>query len=67
LNGKPGRSTYATALRKAEVITKNEEKDIGAWAAQRNEAAHGQFDDLTSVRAKIMVDGVNLFMSRHRE
>jgi len=31
---------------------------------QRHEAAHGQFDNLTTARAQIMVDGINLFMAQ---
>jgi hypothetical protein len=35
-------------------------------AGQRNEAAHGQFENLSKQRARIMVDGINLFMQKRR-
>ncbi|GAA4234995.1 hypothetical protein GCM10022254_41190 [Actinomadura meridiana] len=41
-----------------------EVKDITAWAGQRNDAAHGQFDSLSKARAQIMIDGINLFIQQ---
>src|SRR5439155_5035765 len=62
--GKPGLASYAAALRQGAVIDKQDEKDITAWAGQRNEAAHGEFEKLSRERAQIMVDGLNLFMRK---
>jgi hypothetical protein len=62
---KPSLPTYADALRKADVITRQDNKDITTWADQRNDAAHGNFDSLTFDRARLMVDGIELFMRRH--
>jgi len=62
LSGRPGLSTYAVALRKTGVLSARDEKDITAWAALRNEAAHGHFDDLGRDRAKLQFEGINLFM-----
>lgn len=62
VKGKPGLATYATALRSAEALTVQDVKDVTAWAGQRNEAAHGDFDKLSRPRAQILVDGINLFM-----
>ena len=67
LVGKPGISSYATALQKSDKLNRGEVKDITAWADQRNDAAHGHFDDLTRPRALIMVDGINLFTRSHTE
>jgi hypothetical protein len=39
-----------------------EQKDVTSWAGHRNEAAHGEFDKLSHDRARLMVDGINLFM-----
>ncbi|CUR59665.1 hypothetical protein NOCA1190025 [metagenome] len=61
---KPSLSTWADALRAAGVLTQSEVKDITAWAGHRNEAAHGQFVELSKQRAQLMVDGINLFMQR---
>jgi hypothetical protein len=63
--GKPGISAYADALRKADLLTRGDVKEITAWADLRNEAAHGHFDDLSRERTRIMVDGINFFISRH--
>jgi len=62
LTGRPGISAYANALRKSEYLSAQDVKDVTAWAGQRNEAAHGQFERLSRARAQIMVDGINLFM-----
>ena len=63
--GRPGIQAYAEALRKVEVLSAQDVKDITAWAGQRNAAAHGQFEQLSLDRARLMVDGVNLFMRQH--
>ena len=60
--GKPGLNAYAAALKSASVLTTQDVKDITSWAGQRNEAAHGDFANLSPERAQIMVDGINLFM-----
>jgi hypothetical protein len=60
--GRPGISAYASALRGHGDISAQDMKDVTAWAGQRNEAAHGNFDLLTCERAQIMVDGINLFV-----
>jgi hypothetical protein len=53
-------------LRKSGYLSAQDIKDVTAWAGQRNEAAHGQFERLTHERAQIMVDGINLFIL-HRQ
>jgi len=60
--GKPGINTYAAVLRKADLLSAQDLKDITAWAGMRNDAAHGHFDSISIDRARIMVDGINLFM-----
>lgn len=62
---KPSISTYATALRTAELITAQEMKDVTAWAGLRNDAAHGHFDRIELANARLMQQGVNLFMQKH--
>lgn len=65
--GKPGMNSYASALRSAGDITAQDVKDVTAWAGQRNEAAHGEFEQLSRQRAQIMVDGINLFLRQKLE
>jgi hypothetical protein len=63
---KRGLDTYAQVLRENESITKQDQKDITSWAGLRNQAAHGQWDEVNDKkRILIMLEGVNLFMRRH--
>lgn len=62
-NRKPGINNYTAILRKADKLTKQDEKDITSWAGIRNSAAHGQFDEIADgQRVRLMLDGVNLFI-----
>lgn len=62
VKGQPGINTYASALAKADHLTKQNAKDITSWAGIRNDAAHGDFDALSRERAGLMIQGVNLFL-----
>lgn len=62
--GKPGINSYGAALRTAEVISAQDLKDITSWAGLRNHAAHGEFDQVQIERARLMADGINLFMRK---
>ncbi|MCW3491546.1 hypothetical protein [Dethiobacter alkaliphilus] len=63
---KPSIDVYAKILRESNLITKQDMKDITSWAGIRNNAAHGNWDEVKDkLRIKIMLEGVNLFMSRH--
>jgi hypothetical protein len=65
MTGKPSIGTYADALRAASVITAQEVKDVTSWAGMRNNAAHGQFDQIELANARLMAQAVNLFMQKH--
>jgi hypothetical protein len=66
-NQKPGLSTYASALYKAELIEKQDVKDITSWAGIRNAAAHGEWDQVDDPkRIRLMLEGVNLFQRRYK-
>lgn len=60
--GKDGIDKFAKALRAAELIDKNDKKDIDSWAGTRNDAAHGLWDKITRERAGLMLAGVSLFI-----
>ncbi len=63
---KLGLDSYAKILRKAELITKQDIKDITAWSGLRNHAAHGEWDEVRDkTRISIMLEGVNLFMRKY--
>ena len=62
-NSKPGIDAYSQSLRKAELIDKQDAKDIAAWGGTRNQAAHGEWDKVADhARIRLMLEGVNLFM-----
>jgi hypothetical protein len=62
VTGDPSLAKYAAALRRAGVLTANDEKDVLAMAGTRNDAAHGHFDRISPERARLMADHVNLFI-----
>jgi len=57
---------YCKVLRESELITKQDAKDITAWAGIRNHAAHGEWEEVTDKnRIRLMLEGVNLFMRKY--
>lgn len=60
---KPSIDAYAKVLRGAEMISKQDVKDITSWAGSRNHAAHGEWTEVADRgRVRLMLEGVNLFM-----
>lgn len=65
-NRKPSLDSYATTLREADFISKQDMKDIASWGGIRNHAAHGEWEELGGKpRVSIMLEGVNLFMRKY--
>jgi len=65
-NRKPGLESYTAVLRDAELITKQDAKDITSWGGLRNHAAHGEWADVSDKqRVALMLEGVNLFMRKY--
>ncbi len=63
---KPSLQNYASVLRGADLITKQDVKDITAWGGTRNSAAHGKWDEVSDKnRITLMLEGVNLFMRKY--
>ena len=52
-------------LYEKDIITKQDLKDITSWAGIRNEATHGNFDEVND-RKRVLnaIEGVNLFMRK---
>lgn len=63
-DGKGSISNYAKTLRAAELLSKQDAKDIEQMGGLRNAAAHGEFEDLSRERAGLMEQQVNLLL-RH--
>ncbi len=47
------------------VYSKNEQKQITAWAGIRNDAAHANFGSYTGEQVKLMIAGIRDFLNRH--
>lgn len=62
VSGSATLAKYAAALRRGDVLTANDEKDVIAMAGTRNDAAHGNFEMISPERARLMADQVNLFI-----
>jgi len=66
IQGKPSIDSYAKAIKGEELISKQDMKDITAWAGLRNHAAHGEWDEVSNKeRIKVMLESVNLFMRKY--
>lgn len=61
---RPSIDAYAHALRRAEVLNKQDIKNVTHMAGLRNEAAHGMHDALGREGAVLMEQQVNLFLAR---
>jgi hypothetical protein len=65
-NRKPSIDAYTGCLREADLITKQDAKDITSWGGIRNHAAHGEWDEVGDKhRVRLMLEGINLFMRRY--
>ena len=52
-------------LKKAEVYNEMKAKQLRAWVAVRNHAAHGDFDQFTRGDVEQMIQGINTFLADH--
>lgn len=58
--------TYIKILKEVDLITKQDFKDITAWAGLRNHAAHGEWEEVSDKQTiSLMLQGVNLFMRKY--
>lgn len=64
--GKPiSINTITTELRKAEVFSLSQEKQLNAWQNIRNDAAHGDYDKVELNQIRPMIDGIRNFMIQY--
>jgi hypothetical protein len=63
--GRAGISSYTNALREVGAISAQEVKDLASWAGMRNNAAHGDFGQIELPNARLMAQGINLFIQKH--
>ncbi|HRH47136.1 MAG TPA: hypothetical protein PLP23_00215 [Panacibacter sp.] len=65
---KPSIASYASALKKANLIDQQDVRDISSWGGIRNNAAHGQWESVGSrEKIEIMLLGVNLFIKKYSD
>lgn len=61
---KPKLDTMNAELAKVGAYSKNDQKQVSAWAGLRNDAAHGNYTNYGSAEVKLMVAGIREFISR---
>lgn len=65
-DGEPKKATVLNAdLAKAEVYSKLEARQIDAWQAIRNAAAHGEYGKYDHPQVALLITGVRDFMVKH--
>lgn len=62
---KPKLDTMNADLAKAGAYSKNDQKQVTAWAGLRNDAAHGNYTNYGPAEVKLMVAGIRDFISRN--
>jgi hypothetical protein len=62
---KPKLDTMNADLARAGAYNKNDQKQVTAWAARRNDAAHGNYSNYGHAEVKLMVAGIRDFISRN--
>src|SRR5690606_2945274 len=58
-------SALIDALKKRGVYNELTAKQLRAWAAVRNHAAHGNFDEFDRMQVESMIKGIGIFLSQH--
>jgi hypothetical protein len=64
--GKPKKADQLNAdLKKASVYSNLDSKSITSWLDLRNKAAHGKYSEYTIEQVKLMIQGIQDFMTRN--
>ena len=64
--GKPKKADALNAeLKIARIYTLSDQKQITAWLAIRNDAAHGNYEKYTKEQVQLLIDGVRNFITRY--
>lgn len=64
LEGRASIGAFAKLLRRADLLTAQDVKDLEQCAGLRNSAAHGEFDDLSRERSGLMEQQTNILLAR---
>ena len=60
-----GMNALVDALKRRQVFNEVQAKQLRAWAAIRNSAAHGKFEEFTRHQVAQMIDGITAFTAQH--
>ncbi|MBI2817215.1 MAG: DUF4145 domain-containing protein [Acidobacteria bacterium] len=60
-----GMNALIEALKKRQIFNELHAKQLRAWADVRNSAAHGRTEEFDKDQVKLMIAGVNAFVSSH--
>jgi hypothetical protein len=60
-----GMNALIDALKRRGAFNELQAKQLRAWSAIRNSAAHGKFDEFTRHQVEQMLDGVQVFLLQH--
>lgn len=60
-----GMNALIDALKKRQVFNELQAKQLRAWAAIRNSAAHGNFHEFNRQQVEMMLDGVGAFVAQY--
>jgi len=62
-----GMTVFIDSLKRRQVYNELQAKELRAWAAIRNAAAHGEFDSFTPEHVGNMVNGISRFLREHSQ
>lgn len=65
INDKSKAEQLNIELRKAEIYNESMRKQVTAWIALRNHAAHGEWNEYNQADVKSLIDGVERFMGEY--
>ncbi len=60
-----GMTALIDALKRRQLFNELQAKQLRAWGAIRNSAAHGKFEEFTRHQVEQMLSGVSEFLARH--
>ena len=60
-----GMNALIDILKKRQIYNELQAKQLRAWAAIRNSAAHGNFNEFNRQQVELMLDGVSLFVANY--
>ncbi len=64
-DGKTKTDQLNIQLRKAEVYNESMRKQVTAWIAKRNHAAHGEWDEYNHADVSDLINGIERFIGEY--